>query len=49
LDIMAYGGRRAVQAEREGFSQKSRIMGHLQQWMQGQFGVAGASQTVAVR
>lgn len=49
LDIKAYGGRRALRAEREGFSQKIRIMGHLQQWMQGQFGVAGASQTVAVR
>lgn len=49
VNVNAYGGRRALQAERQGYSMKVRIMGHLQQWMQQQFGIQGASQTVALR
>lgn len=49
VDVEAYGGRRALKAERQGYSQKVRIMGHLQQWIQQQFGIEGASQVVALR
>ncbi|MGV6813134.1 MAG: DUF6778 family protein [Brevirhabdus sp.] len=49
VDIKAYGGRRALEAERQGFDQKYRIMAHLQQWMQGHFGAASATRTVSLR
>lgn len=49
VDVKAYGGRKALVAERQGYNQKVRIMGHLQQWFQQQFGIEGASQTVALR
>jgi len=49
VNVKAYGGRRALEAERQGFTQKYRIMAHLQQWIQVQFGLATATQTVELR
>jgi len=33
VDLKAFGGRRALKAERQGLSQKYRIKAHLQQWV----------------
>lgn len=39
VDLKAYGGRRALKAERQGLSQKYRIKAHLQQWVADTLGV----------